>query len=403
MKKILTISIVVIILSFFIYVSFSNRDGGEVVLQNPDSTSPFGSGEGWVGIPATNPSFEGEAEALEDTTINAEARVFRISNQPVAGFVIIGSQSTTSVRFIERATGHIFETTLPGSTSTVSKKRLTNTTIPKIYEALFRPDGNAVVIRTLEEDTDFIRNTTLLLTPPKATSTEALYEVGSINLRANINQLTSNGNTLYYTLEEGLLGSSSFNGETPRTITNTSFNSFIPKTLGSSVMLQTKADSRAPGFVYRLINNNLSKVVGPLNNLLAKGNPTGNRILYSFNSGGGVALRSRNLETGSELEINPTALADKCVWSSDVTIFYCASNKGGLTASDLGSWYRGEKSFSDYIYRFDTNTEMAELIVEPIEEFGLNLDVYKPSLSPRGEYFVFINKMDLSLWALKLN
>ena len=92
----------------------------------------------------------------------------QISTFPVAGGVMFERTSTTSslliqegtgaeqnqkitevvYRFVERATGHIYETT----SRDLSQKRITNTTIPKIYKAFFSKDGESLALNYLNSD-----------------------------------------------------------------------------------------------------------------------------------------------------------------------------------------------------------------------------------------------------------
>src|SRR5258706_5577502 len=59
----------------------------------------------------------------------------KLVSAPVAGFTII-SGTTTVVRYLEKDTGHIYDINLQGS-----NQRVTNTTIPRVYEAIFANDG----------------------------------------------------------------------------------------------------------------------------------------------------------------------------------------------------------------------------------------------------------------------
>ena len=103
------------------------------------------SGDGGEGTPQNN--FQVSIPSLR-----------QLSNVPISGFVLfereiettsllfeeevvedIEEEDTTETvfRFIERSTGNIYETTARD----LSTKRITNTTIPKIYESIFTDDG----------------------------------------------------------------------------------------------------------------------------------------------------------------------------------------------------------------------------------------------------------------------
>ena len=112
---------------------------------------PFGSGEG-INIPTND---------IQDTINNEqgaqeglESILFQISKEPVAGFVAFNKRATTTIRYADRATGHIYDV----NPFTLEKTKITNKTLPKIYEAHFRDNGNAVVFRSLVNDSDTIEN-----------------------------------------------------------------------------------------------------------------------------------------------------------------------------------------------------------------------------------------------------
>src|SRR5690606_28868896 len=68
------------------------------------------------------------------------AKIFKLSDAPVAGAVAFTRDGRTAVRYTDRATGHIIESILPGEEAgeeSVIKTKITNSTIPKIYEAIF--------------------------------------------------------------------------------------------------------------------------------------------------------------------------------------------------------------------------------------------------------------------------
>ncbi|MBX4189564.1 hypothetical protein KW785_03160, partial [Candidatus Parcubacteria bacterium] len=101
--------------------------------------------------------------------------------------------------------------------------------------------------------------------------------------------------------------------------------------------------------------------------------------------------------------IFPTTLAEKCVWSvKQKSVIFCSTPTNGLSAEEPDNWYQGLTHFSDNIWKFDTDNTTATLLVEPKKSFGVDLDVIRPQLSPNEDYLLFINKTDLSLWALKL-
>jgi hypothetical protein len=75
----------------------------------------------------------------------------------------------------------------------------------------------------------------------------------------------------------------------------------------------------------------------------------------------------------------------------------------GLRAGEPDLWYQGISHYSDRIWRFDVDTDYADVAVDPKKDFNIDIDAEKLFLSPSEDYLFFINKNDLSLWALKLD
>lgn len=408
MKKIL------IILSFLIILLLGAwlllRNGDAPIVETIRDGLPFGSGED-INIPALDQGKDTIGQTTPfDENITEEDKLFRISNAPVAGFTIFnrGSKASTIVRYVDRATGHIFDATLPSEDNSLEKARVTNNTLPKIYEAHFRSDGSEVLLRSINE-VGAIENLTLTLAPPRTTSTSSpqLYSITATNLRGNIDSpLSGAGNTLFYVARDAnTIVSSTFTGTSIRTLLESAFDNWRLERAGNSLLVYTKASASAPGYAYLLNSNggSLSKVAGPLNGLIAVANSNGSRILYSY-SQGGTMLFVKNQQSEASSEILPATLAEKCVWSNtNSAVFFCGTPISGLVGNEPDNWYLGRTHFSDYVWRFDTNSEIAQLISNPKADFDIDLDVYEPMLSSSDGYLVFINKTDLTLWAVKLD
>src|SRR3989344_354891 len=159
---------------------------------------PFGT-PGDTTRPATDTGLgtEGDESLIIDELGTPIESLFRISSTPVSGAVTFLQNNQTVVRYVDRATGHIYDVALPGQEANpapLRKIKITNNTFPKIYEAYFRPDGRAVVLRYLKNNIDAVENLSLTLPPPavavattSASASEvSLYTVSSTILRGNI-------------------------------------------------------------------------------------------------------------------------------------------------------------------------------------------------------------------------
>ena len=410
MKKSLTILIIVIsiLLLAFLGWYFLLRDKSIPAREAIFDILPFGSGED-MNVPALPPvDINGDGEDIEqlDEFGSPAANLFRISDIPVAGAVIFNRNNRPIVRYVDRATGHIYDVSLPTEENQdpLEKIKVTNNTLPKIYEAHFRSDGNAVLLRSLRDDSDVIENLSLALTPPQ---TNTLYMVSSTAIRGNISSVAvGSGNTLFYALKDSSsIVSSAFNGAGTRTLLNSPFTDWRLAAAGNRLIAYTKASVAASGFAYNINTSNgaFTKILGPLNGLVVIPNTAGNRILYSYIENGQTRLLANNSQGEIISEMTPATIAEKCVWSAkDINLVLCGSPANPIGPSEPDNWYRGVTHFSDRIWLFDTNIQTAQILVEPKPTLGIDIDVVELKLSPDEDYLIFINKTDLTLWALRL-
>lgn len=421
MKKILIILTAVIsitLVAFFGWYLFL-RNPNTPVAETIRNILPFGSAPtpSGVGVPTSGSAGASEGSLSFDEFGSPTANLFRLSNTPVAGAVVLDRGNKTIVRYVDRATGHIYDRDL----STLEKIKVVNNTLPKIYEAYFRSDGNAVLLRSLKDNSDVVENLSLALTPPKATAStnstsslqasspqaSTLYAVSSTALRGNISAVAAgSGNTLIYALRDNSsIVTSAFNGTGAKTLFTSAFTDWRLNAAGNSLIVYTKASADAPGYAYTLNTPSgvLTKILGPLNGLTAIQNNLGNRILYSYIEDNKMKSFTKNLTNNALSEISPTTLAEKCIWSmKKAGILFCAAPTDAPGTLEPDLWYRGVTHFSDRIWLFDTNTGVARVLVEPKQSLRIDIDVFEPKLSPDEDYLIFINKTDLSLWALRL-
>lgn len=400
MKK--SIKIILIVLSIILFVFllwyFLFPASRTPVVEKVRDILPFGSGED-VGVPSTDTSVLPDDERI-DEFLSPTARYFRISSSPVAGFrVVLRNGSTTQVvRYVERATGHIYDFDL----FSFEKTRLTNTTIPKVYEAVFRSDGTSVIFRTLDEAGE-IKNTSLSLTPPASTSTAEFYSLTPTNLEGKIGEMVSGqGNTLFFVLENlGALVSSNFSGGNLRTLYSSAFTNWRIASAGNNQIVYTKASSEVPGYAYILRSaGGLTKILGPLNALTVVPNSVGG-YAYSYNDSGTMRFFVKERSTSEALEYRQ-ALAEKCVWSREREWeLYCAIPTQGIGRGEPDLWYQGITNFSDNVWYFDIRVNIAGVLFEPVNSLGFDMDIINPDLSLDEKFLIFMNKKDLSLWGLR--
>lgn len=409
MKKFLIILIPVVVLAVAVIWYFTTQNKTAVPVANESGFgAPFGpapSDESPI-IPINNEEITsvGGREFLTLDQNMSTSSLFRISQSPVAGVIVLDGDEGTHVRYAERATGHIYDVNL----ETLERTRVTNQTLPKIYEARFRSDGTAIIFRTLKDDSDTAENLSLSLTPSQEAG--ELYTISSLALRSDIGAITTgSGDRLFYLLKDsGAIVSSNFQGEGIKTLFTSSFTDWNLGLINGnkSLVLSTKASARASGYAYTLSvsGGSPAKILGPLNGLVVNPSPTANDILYSYTDGNRARLFVKNVSAESETsEIMPATLADKCAWGrKDVSRIFCGVPDEILGNNEPDLWYAGLSNFSDRLWLFDRESKSARLLTEPTELFGLDIDVFLPRLSANDDFLTFMNRNDFSLWALRL-
>jgi hypothetical protein len=399
MKRLLIIASILILLGIGAWF-FLARDNSNSIGQTLTNILPFGSGEGTVPSTTGTSTEPGATNPVTGT----RSHLFKVSDVPIAGAVSLIKSGNLVVRYVERATGHIVDV----DPVSLVKTKIVNTTVPKVYEAIFRPSGTAVIFRTLRIDNETIDSNSITLIPPAGTSTSDLYTTKSFGLPANIASLSTGSTTIFYALKNlPQVYSALFDGTKPSAIFSSSFNQWKIDAAGDSKMVLTAAaSSETDGYSYSLDarTSAFSKLLGPLTALIVTPNANLTRIAYSFNTGDRTVLASTNLTTGTIYNIRPVTLAEKCIWSIQKrSTLYCAAPAEGIGNGEPDLWYKGMTHFTDRIWRFDTDTDFSDVLSDPKKDFNISIDAENLFLSPKEEYLFFQNKNDLTLWALKLN
>lgn len=354
---------------------------------------PFGTG----GTATNKPANGGQEEAPQKVT----ARIRQVSTRPTAGAWFTSATSTPPhIRFMERATGHIFET----PTDSYAEVRISNTTIPLTQE-LVAIDDIHVVMRTLL-DTETISNTFGILnatTSIQSLNTSALKEFQRM-------AIAKNGSSMLTITE--VAGGSQIelmqpDGTKPRTILLSPIRSWVPLAGGDRFFIQSAPSSGAAGFLYEIKSNgSLVKILSDISGLLAVPSPTGRYILYSGSSGVKVFLGMLDTKTGTNYTLPLKTLATKCAWiSEDAPLVFCAISdpvRAGTTILP-DDWLLGKISLNDSVWLIRPVENSAHSLGYLQEIAGTPIDVLNPIISDGGGFVLFTNKNDLTLWSLDLS
>jgi len=378
--------------------------------ETPNETTPPTFGE-------TSGIREGESQERDKDRKKQEgifspvARLRVLSEEPIAGATgffrnrLSGPEKGPEVvRYLERKTAHVFDITL----SDLSKTRISNTTIPRIYESLWTAGGAGVILRYLDDNNETIKTYFARLVEKKdeLREGETPYGLEGNFLPDNITGLVLSPNkTNIFWLTKNLKESQGIisdpSGENARTVFVSPFTEWLPDwPIAESLVLTTKASGFADGFAYtvRSSSGEFKRLLGDVRGLTTLTSPDGKYVLYSKGGEKGFSTFIFNAETGQTTKLFINTLVEKCAWT-DGDRAYCGVPTKVEEKVFPDSWYQGKIFFTDDIYQITASDGRTSLVYSPLTEDKESIDIYKPFVSESGNYLIFNNKRDMSLWA----
>ncbi len=366
-------------------------------------------------------------------------RLFQVYDKPVSGFYASSTSATSStVRFVDRGNGHIYETNL----QTGAVVKISNTTLPKVYTTIFSPSGNNAVLGFLRDNDTNPTHTILNIQTIKPITSRANPSVVPVRTTATTTATSTPGLGLPRTAETTYTVKPTISSrdilsyitapQSERFVAVRTINSGITLSLGSLsnplisqqifqsplplwnidwpteefLVLTTKASGRSGGYAYTLNTRTrvFDKVISNVLGLTTKMSKDGAKILFSESRGRIVQTKVYSLKDGNVLDTVLGTVADKCAWSRvrlyEVICAVPSTPLGNLMPDD---WYKGTVSFDDKLWYLNTQTGETVLLSDLYDEAKQEIDVLDPVFDPRENYLVFMNKQDLTLWALDLN
>lgn len=367
-------------------------------------------------------------------------RLKHLTTEPTAGNIILEknidvivdrvkiSEKAFYVRYIERATGHIFDI----KTDAVLPIQISNTTIPKIYEATFLPGGNSLVARflngeisdqiityyiTLKNKASSATSTTktsmenTVAVTAEASKTE-LKEATGAYLEANIKEiaLTPTGKkilSLVYTADGSRISLLNTGETKSRTLLSFSLREWL-LTFSNEIkaVVTTKPSGITNGYAYTLdlATGTLRKIIGGIAGLTLLPNKDGNTYLGAGTPNGIVKLFAYFDKEGNTELLPLSTFPEKCIWKNiEKNSLICAVPKSISMGTYPDDWYKGKTTFTDELWQIDIKTKETQLISSLDIESGQAIDAINFKISSDDKYITFINKKDLTLWGLDLN
>lgn len=427
-KKILIIAGVALLLLIVIVVVYLLFRGGN---NSSGKTSSFSAFFGNLGNSAERVlgGVTGVTTTPSGVTIDANGNIVeplfkQLSTIQVAGATAVENNGKSVVRYVARENGYVYDIDPKTGVTT----QLTNTIIPRIYEAYFAQGGNSVVLRYLKHDDlsqkDIIKTfvANLVLPISTASSSTALGSLTGSDEQLPDNilsvSISQDGLKLFYLLavEDGVSGTIvNMNSRIATEVFRNSFREWIPQILNNgNIIFTSKASANIAGYSYLYDSNKktLSRIVREKAGLTTLATADGSKVLYSENLLGNTILGLYDSQgfTQDEGLVSHTAplqlatLPEKCAWSENRVRIYCAGFASTPRAQIPDEWYQGALTFSDTFWTINTTIADLVFLADPQKELNAmkSFDVVNPFIDKAENHFFFVDKNNSTLWSMRL-
>lgn len=388
------IALVVVIIASLAAFLFTDNQGTPTEEEGGgffESLFPFGANS------SDTPNSLLDDESGENGAPQEAPQLQKISADSVSGAFLFERDERLFVRFIDRGTGHLFEVPVGGGT----EKRITNTTIPGIQE-VFWINENELVVRYLEEGAI---NTFVVSLDPEAEGEQSLS--GGFTPSFTHGTLDPQRETIFavYPDDEGarlaLLDPAT--GGT-RTLLTSPISSWLPLQSSNGVYVYPAPTFGVDGSLYQISSGALNKLSVSLPGLTANIHPNGRYALIGAGDGGSMVLDIFDLTTNESLFLILETLPEKCVFvPGNTPNALCGVPSQVPAAAYPDDWLLGRISLNDNIWLMRGDDLVIELVADLGAESGEIIDVWQPQISDDGQYLLFMNKRDLSLWLYRLS
>lgn len=396
---------------FYLYFTSNNSSTTNNSQQNSNNTNLFGNTSGNKDNSVSGNSNQSGFLGQNNNDFNQKNnKLFHLYNNPVSGSIFTFNKNKEGIlRFIDRANGNVYQYVLSKQTGEVD--RLTNTTIPKVQEALWSNSGNNLIYRYLDGDTE---NIISFLAEVKAGPLNTVGEVTGSFITKNIAQVVSSpAGDKFIELLNKENGSGSYIVSISNDIKNSKqiFTSPLKDWIMSwpkdnLITISSKPSYKYVGYLYffNTQTQSMDRILGDIAGMTTLTNKDASLVAYSYNNNSTVSLDIYNISEKNTKKLNIATLSDKCVWgNTNSKTLYCAIPKNIPSDNYPDSWYQGLVSFDDDIWKINTETGSMDQIYSIGLNENANIDVLNIKISQDDKFLTFSNKNDLSLWLLDIN
>ena len=308
---------------------------------------------------------------------------------PVESFAV----RENSVRYLIKQDGHILEVGPRGEEQT----RVSNTTIPKIFETAWSFNSSKAILKYIEGSARRIISAEFI-----ATSTRASVLSSNI-ISATFAPDRDRIAYLVPTASGSRLISANPDNTKQTEITNLPFKDFdLYWPEKNSIYFLSRPSGSVGGFLFKydLVKESFDKVLGEVAGMRVRFSADGQKLVYSAydNASSRSRLYLYDLKTAKTSDLQTAGLADKCAYAKSAkNIIYCGLDQNPAPVLYPDAWLKGEVSFSDSLWQINIETGEKKILNEQ------KFDIKQIESSDNGGFLYFIDKNNGSLWSLKTN
>ena len=344
-----------------------------------------------------NSYVDGTYQNQNDVEVDGEGefRAFwHLYEKPVAGYGFSYVDASSTVLFVDKATGHIYKAVYNEDKDDFDTVKISSTTFKNVASAVFSVGGDYVMINYKNRKNV---SESYVAKVPRTENTESLD--GAV-MGQNLSRVTTSLSGAKFAYLKSFGVGSSINiydaAQSKETqLTNLPIGDLkLTFVAGNNIIASTKPTAFAAqqNFILDTNSKKISDFITSTGTINIS--PSGKSYIASE----GLNLVHYEAPYGVSQAYEAFTVSDKCVWHTVSLI--CASDKtnrpNSLKYPD--SWYKGYVRFSDSLMFLDVPNKKISDIYNLSFEAGELIDFYRPKISTDNKYINFTNKRDGSLW-----
>lgn len=358
-----------------------------------------------------NPSNENSNPSDKPNQRQQTSKLQQVSYKPIAGYGVFSknidrlvfdektnkNKTVTDpmpvVRYVDQETGIIYE-----QDDKNTELRISNTTIPNTYEALFSSDMNHIIYRFLDSDNQTIETYIGTLINNTANTPK---DLNGYFINQNIKNISLSPDGLSYNfLKPKQVGvdvvSNNFTNPKEKVLFSSPLAEWLIDSGTNYINLTTKPSGLVKGFSYNidLKSGFYTKTVSGLG-LTQTSSPDGLYNIYSTIENKVPKIYIIYNKQNITNDIGLKTFSEKCVYTKDA--YYCAVPNNIYAGTYPDDWYQGTVSFNDDLWYIDlTNKKLT--YIGSLNYLDQSIDATDLKLSSDNNSLYFIDKKTSILW-----